>query len=202
MLGSVRSVLRSVVGRRTETVDQPATEQVVEKAGKGRPTPSRKEAEAARKKRLTPPRTRREANALQRERMREARQRQRSALDGAGSDKDLPVRDRGPVKGFVRDWVDSRFTAGQFLLPFMFLMFALTLVRSEWANAMSSTLFLTVLLFLVADSFRISRGVKKALAARFGEDQAKGQTMYALLRAWQMRRLRLPKPRVSVGDQI
>lgn len=189
-------------GRRT-TKEEPVAEPVADKfGGKGRPTPSRKEAEAARKKRLTPPRTRKEANALHRERTREARQRQRAALDGGGSERDLPVRDRGPVKGYVRDWVDSRYTAGQFLLPLMFAMFGLTLFRSSWAGAMSSTLFLTVILFLVADSFRVSRGVKKALRAKFGDESAQGITMYALLRAWQMRRLRLPKPRVSVGDPI
>lgn len=189
-------------GRRT-TREEPTTEQVTDKVGgKGRPTPSRKEAEALRKKRQTAPRTRKESSALQRERMKEARQRQRSALDGSGSDRDLPTRDRGPVKGFIRDWVDSRFTAGQFLLPFMFLMFGLTLVRAPWAQALSSTLFLIVILFLAVDTFRIVRGVKKALAARFGPEETKGITMYALLRAWQMRRLRLPKPRVSVGDEI
>ncbi len=189
-------------GRRT-TKEDPATEQLPDKVGgKGRPTPSRKEAQALRKKRMAPPRTRKEASALQRERMREARKRQRSALDGTGSDAHLPARDRGPVKGFIRDWVDSRFTAGQFLLPFMFLMFGLTLVRSSWANALSSTLFLSVILFLTLDSFRITRGVKKALSARFEGEEIKGTTMYALLRAWQMRRLRLPKPRVSVGDRI
>ena len=189
-------------GRRT-TSEEPLTEEASDKVGgKGRPTPSRKEAEAQRKKRMSAPRTRKEASALQRERMKEARARQRSAMDGGGSDKDLPVRDRGPVKGFIRDWIDSRFTVGQFLLPFMFLMFALTLIRAPWAPAMSSTLFLSLILFLALDSFRIVRGLKKALAQRFGDESTKGTTMYALLRAWQMRRLRLPKPRVSVGDQI
>ena len=191
-------------GRRT-TKDESAdsAQQVEDKAGgKGRPTPSRKEAEAARKKRMAPPRSRKEATAVQRERTREARARQKAALSGQGSERDLPARDRGPVKGFIRDWVDSRFTIGQFLLPFMFIMFALVYVRASWAASISSTLFLTVIAMMVVDSIRISRGVKKAVAARFTPEDAKGHTMYALLRAWQMRRLRLPKPRVKVGDKI
>jgi hypothetical protein len=190
-----------VFGRRT-TKEEPAPQLEETVGGKGRPTPSRKEAEAARKKRMTPPRTRKEANALQRERTKEARQRQRTALDGGGSDRDLPARDRGPVRGFVRDWVDSHLTAGQFLLPFMFAMFFLTLLSTVWARALSSTLFLTVIVVLAMDSFRVVRGVKKGLAERFGADEAKGITMYALLRSWQMRKLRLPKPRVSMGDPI
>ncbi|HEY7042840.1 MAG TPA: DUF3043 domain-containing protein [Nocardioidaceae bacterium] len=189
-------------GRRT-TKDASATTEVADKVGgKGRPTPTRKEAEAARKKRNAPPRTRKEAAALQRQRTKENRQRQRAAMDGSGSERDLPARDRGPVKAFVRDYVDSRFTVGQFLLPFMFVMFALVYVRAAWAQNLSSSLFLTAILVLVLDSVRISRGVKKAITARFSRDEASGHTMYALLRAWQMRRLRLPKPRVKVGDHI
>jgi hypothetical protein len=197
-----------VFGWRT-TKDDPASAQAAHNGsdtakagGKGRPTPSRKDAEAARKKLNSAPRTRKEAAALQRERTRAARTRQRSALDGRGSDRDLPTRDQGPVKGFIRDWVDSHFTVGQFLLPFMFVMFVLTLVRTAWANAMSSTLFLSVIMLLIVDSVRVSRSIKKGIEARFGKAAAAHTTMYALLRAWQMRRLRLPKPRVSVGDQI
>lgn len=196
--------LGSMFGRRTAK-DDPATDDatIAEKiGGKGHATPSRREAEAARKKRMTAPRTRKESAALQRERTRDARKRQRSALDGSGSDRDLPARDRGPVKGFIRDYVDSRYTVGQFLLPLMFVMFAMTVVSAAWAAGLSSSLFLTVILLMIVDSVRISRGVKKSVSARFEPDEAKGITMYALLRSWQMRRLRLPKPRVSVGDAI
>lgn len=196
----------SVFGRRTtkdESTDQQVEEQTADRSGgKGRPTPSRKEAEAARKKRNTPPRTRKEAAAFQRERTKENRARQKSAMDGSGLARDLPPRDQGPVKAFIRDWVDSRFTVGQFLLPFMFAMFALTLVRTPWAQSLSSSLFLGLILLLVVDAYRLSRGVKKGIIERFGKDKTKGATMYMLLRAWQMRRLRLPKPRVSLGDKI
>ncbi len=190
-------------GRRTakdvSTEESVATDKI---GGKGRPTPTRKEAEAARKKRNAPPRNRKEAAALRRERTKAAREKQREALAGGGSDAYLPARDRGEVRGFVRDWIDSRFTIGQFLLVFFFVVFALVYVRAPWAASLSSSLFLTVILLMVLDSVRISRGVKKAVAARFSDASTKGLTMYALLRAWQMRRLRLPKPRVKVGDKI
>jgi len=192
-----------VFGRRTakdvSTEDSVSPDKA---SGKGRPTPTRKEAEAARKKRNAPPRNRKEAAALRKERTRAARERQREALAGGGSDAYLPARDRGPVRGFVRDWIDSRFTIGQFLLVFFFVVFALVYVRTPWAASLSSSLFLTVILLMVIDSVRISRGVKKAVAERFSGESTKGLTMYALLRAWQMRRLRLPKPRVKVGDKI
>ena len=44
--------------------------------------------------------------------------------------------------------------------------------------------------------------IKAGVRERFGEDETKGIAWYALTRAWQMRRLRLPKPQVKPGDSI
>ena len=169
----------------------------------GRATPTRKEAEAARKKRNAPPRDPQGSRRTPPGAHRAAASVEREALAGGGSDAYLPARDRGPVRGFVRGFGWSpRFTIGQFLLVFFFVVFALVYVRAPWAASLSSSLFLTVIVLMVIDSVRISRGVKKAVAERSSGESTKGLTMYALLRAWQMRRLRLPKPRVKVGDKI
>ena len=170
--------------------------------GKGRATPKRKDAEALRKKRLTPPRSKKEANALNREKVKEHRVKQRAALAGGGDDKYLPARDRGPVKKFARDYVDSRRTLGEFLIPLFFLMFVLLLVLSPYTQFIGSFAWLVVLAALVLDSIRIMRGMRKALAERLGSVDTQGLTMYTLMRAAQMRRLRLPKPAVSRGDAI
>lgn len=168
--------------------------------GKGRATPKRKEAEALRKKRLSAPRTKKEANALSRERVKEQRAKQREALAGGGDDKYLPARDRGPVKKFVRDYVDSRRTLGEFLIPLFLVMFMLALVLAPYTQLIGSFAWLVVLVALALDSVRIMRGVRRALAERFGDADTQGITMYTLMRAWQMRRLRLPKPTVRPGD--
>ncbi len=169
--------------------------------GKGRATPSRKEAEAARMKRLTPPKSRKEASALRKEKVREARANARRGLE-TGEERYLPARDQGPVKRLIRNYVDSRRTIGEFMLPIFFLIFILVYVNSEWAARFSSSAFLTVILLLFMDSIRITRGAKAVVRARFGADETKGVTMYTLLRAWQMRRLRMPKPQVKAGDTI
>jgi len=169
--------------------------------GKGRPTPTRKEAEAARKLRTTPPRTRKEINAKRREAMKASRSKQRAALDGQGDDAYLPTRDQGPVKAFVRDWIDARRTIGEFMLPIFFAVFILVYVNTPWAQRFSSTAFLAVMVLLIFDSVRIIRGLKRALKQRF-PDTTEKFTMYALMRSWQMRRLRLPKPRVKPGAQV
>ena len=197
-----------VWGRRTAPKDAPeqgrgaTAADSVRPGAKGRPTPTRKEAEAARKKRLTPPKTRREAALQQREKNREQRARTRSAMAGTGDERYLMPRDQGPVRAFIRDYVDSRYTIGQLMLPIFFAVFVLFYVRAEWAARASSSLFLTVVIMLVLDSFRIRHGVRREITRRFGAEAARGTTFYALTRAWQMRRLRLPKPRVSIGADI
>lgn len=190
-------------GRRKTEAPEATTEQSPAKpGGKGRPTPSRKEAEAARKKRLTVPRNRKEASVQRREKMREARAKQRQALESGGDDRYLPARDQGPVKRFVRDYVDSHRTIGEFMLPIFFLIFILVYVNTDWAARFSSSAFLSVILLMIFDSVRMSRGSKAAVREKFGADQTKGITLYTLLRSWQMRRLRLPKPRIKAGQPI
>jgi hypothetical protein len=172
--------------------------------GKGRATPKRAEAQAARKKRMAPPRSRKEANALRRERMKEQRLKQRLALSG-GDDKYLPPKDQGPVKKYIRDYVDSRRTIGEFLIPaFVVVFFGLVVLSSVAPSApyAGSVPWLVVMGALAFDSVRILRGVKQGIAERFGVQETKGIAFYTLMRSWQMRRLRLPKAKVRRGAEI
>ncbi len=190
-------------GRRKAETVPPTTDDVApHPGGKGRPTPSRREAEAARKKRLAPPRTRKEAGVQRREKMRESKLAQRAALEGRGDDSYLPARDQGPERRFLRDYVDTRRTIGEFMLPLFFLIFISVYIKQEWAQRFSSMAFLAIVALMIIDAVRIARGSKTALREKFGDDAVKGNTMYTLLRSWQMRRLRLPKPRVKAGDKI
>lgn len=190
-------------GRRTPT--EPSAEEQAEldaAQGKGRATPKRREAEAARKKRMTPPRTRKESSALRKERLLEQRTKTRAAMAGVGDDKFLPARDRGPVKKLIRDYIDSRRTVGEFLIPVFLLMFLLAVLLSQWTQSLGTFAWLAVLILLALDSVRIVRGVKRAITDRFGVDETKGIAIYALMRSWQMRRLRLPKSTVRPGDDF
>ena len=168
--------------------------------GKGRATPTRKEAEAARLQRLTPPKGRKELAARQREQTKASRAQTRAAME-SGDDRYLPTRDRGPVKRFVRDYVDSRRTVGQYLLPAFFVIFIVASLAREIA-AYSSFAWLLVVALMVTDAVRLSRGAKAGIRQRFPEADTKGITMYAVMRGWQMRRLRLPKPQVPYGAKI
>jgi hypothetical protein len=170
-------------------------------SGKGRATPTRKEAEAQRKQRMTPPKNRKEQAARQRELTRENRSKMRTALQ-TGEDAYLPLRDQGPVKRHVRDYVDSRRTMGEILLPIFFVVFALVVLGGQRFANLGTYAWLVIIVLMVLDSVRISRGVKAAISSKFGAEATKGTGMYAVMRAWQMRRLRLPKPQVKAGDTI
>ena len=74
---------------------------------KGRPTPKRKDAESARKVSSLAPARSKEEKARQKSAARAARIAQRAAYL-RGDESALPSRDRGPIKKFVRNYVDSR----------------------------------------------------------------------------------------------
>jgi Protein of unknown function (DUF3043) len=178
-----------------------SAETAAQRAGKGRPTPTRAQAQAARKQRTAPPRNRKEAAARRKVAANASRGKMREAMK-TGDERYLPARDQGPVRRYVRDYVDTHRTIGEFLLPIFFGIFLLVYVNSTWASTLGSTAWLVVIAALGIDSVRILRGVKAALRSKFGDDATSGITMYALMRAWQMRRLRLPKPQVKPGDAI
>jgi hypothetical protein len=168
--------------------------------GKGRPTPTRKEAEDARNQRLAAAAGRKGSGSAARRRAADQRAKVRQAME-TGDERYLPARDRGPVKKFVRDYVDTRRTIGEYLLVVFFVAIVIGIVAPAVA-ALSSWAFLIILAAMAADSVRIIRGVKAEVRKRFGDDKTKGISIYAVMRAWQMRRLRLPKPQLKHGDSI
>lgn len=171
---------------------------------KNRPTPRRKDQEAARRQPLVPT-DRKAAKSRDREARRKAYQVQRQALQ-TGDERNLPARDKGPARRFIRDWVDSRRSLGEFLLPAMLIVLALTFLQPLMpSRAATINLVIFVLVYLltaaaVIDTWWMWRKLKAALLAKFGDVQA-GSVMYAVTRTFQMRRARLPRPQVAIGER-
>ena len=170
---------------------------------KNRPTPSRREQEAARKRPLVP--TDRKAAAGQsRDANRVTRAKQRAAML-SGDESALPPRDKGPVKRYIRDAVDARWNVGEFMLPVMIVVLALTFAPALLPSIASwTTLLVFALVYgLVAagalDAFLMWRRTKAKIVAKFGDAPPRGSAMYAVMRAFQMRRSRLPRPQVARG---
>jgi hypothetical protein len=165
-------------------------------AGKGRPTPSRKEREAARKRPLVP-NDRKEAAKAHRAKMNEARERARLGM-AAGEERYLPQRDRGPQKKFVRDYVDARWSLGEFMIPVMFAVIVLSFVPTLDIYAILA--LWAFFLVAIIDSTILGWLVTRALARKYGADRVEKVRWYAAMRSLQLRVLRLPKPQVKRGE--
>ncbi|MET9651731.1 DUF3043 domain-containing protein [Streptomyces sp. NPDC006460] len=169
-------------------------------APKGRPTPKRSEAQTQRRRAATVPTDRKEAAKRQREARRTDLARQREAL-ASGDERYLPARDKGPVRRFVRDFVDSRFAIAEFFLPMAVVILVLSMIRVPSLQNISLLLWLGVIVLIVIDSIGIWLRLKKQLNERFPNEPKRGAVAYGLMRTLQMRRLRLPKPQVKRGER-
>lgn len=178
---------------------------------KGRPTPKRRDASQKRLS-LAPIKTKEE-----KKRARELAKSARIAARAAymrGDESALPARDRGPARRFVRDYVDSRRSVGEFFLPIIFVVLMLTLIPTGTSRnaeglptvpltqVISISIMYSVLLISVLDGVRLSRKIKKAVEAKFPGTPTRGLGMYGWLRSTQMRRMRAPKPQVKAGQKV
>ncbi|MGH1562609.1 DUF3043 domain-containing protein [Mumia sp. DW29H23] len=187
--------------RRNNQTDAPAEPIPTEPKpdGKGRPTPTRKEAEAARKAALKSPTSRKDLARADRDRRAKDRVKVREAMS-TGDDRYLPARDKGPVRRLVRNVVDSRRNVGEYLMPVLVIILLVSLVRAPWAVTAIYTLWLVTIVGTIVDSFLLVRRVKREVREKFPEASTRGLTGYAILRSTQIRRLRLPKPQVRHGE--
>ncbi len=169
-------------------------------APKGRPTPKRSEAQSQRRSVANTSTTRKDASKRQREERRAAMDKQRQALAG-GDERYLPARDKGPIRKFARNFIDSRFNVAEFFLPMAVVILVLSMVRVGSLQNIALLLWLVVIVLIVLDSIMTSVRLKKQLNERFPDENKRGAVAYALMRSLQMRRLRLPKPQVKRGER-
>jgi len=168
---------------------------------KGRPTPKRKEAEAARKQRIAPPRDRKEAARRMRQKRAEQRMKMNAALK-TGDEAHLPVRDRGKVRRFCRDLVDSRYNVAEYLLPLLLVILLLGIVATPATAYAQIAVWLGTILGTVIDTTYLIRKTRRELARRFPGENTRGAVAYTVLRSSQLRRFRLPKPQVERGAKL
>jgi hypothetical protein len=189
----------ALFGRRSAADEEPEpTPPLVEEVGggastpkKGRPTPSRKEAEDARRNRVTRTLTKKEARA------------ENTRQNRVERAKSMSARESVPEKALMRDYVDSRFSIGEFLLPALVIILALTFLSTAVPRiALISTIAMYAFILLVLfDCFLMWRGFKKVLAERLPKASPKGLLMYGMNRSIQIRRFRMPAARIKRGEE-
>ncbi|MBB5831640.1 DUF3043 domain-containing protein [Brachybacterium aquaticum] len=172
---------------------------------KGRPTRTRKEAEAARRRPLVVD-DRKEARRRDRERAQQERMEAQQALM-TGDEKKMPLQHRGEDRRFVRDVVDSRRNIAEFFFPialvFMLIALVLPLIRPDLTAALSGGMVVILwggIFLCVIDAFLLRRKLRAKLEERFG-GVGQGLVGYGIMRAIQIRRFRLPRPQIKHGEE-
>ncbi|WP_040815949.1 DUF3043 domain-containing protein [Nocardia concava] len=209
-------------GETTPTSDSSSVETdaaVAEKTvtlGKGRPTPKRREAEGRKRGPVAPaPKTAKEARARRKElrgtkaeRKSDSAERRAAAQDRrarmlAGEEQYLLPRDKGKVKGYVRDIVDARRNLLGLFMP-LALVLILSMILSPALQAIVTLAMLVMMLFMIIEGIVLGRIVNKRVRERYPDttDSSFSLGWYAFVRASQVRRMRAPKPRVNAGDAV
>jgi Protein of unknown function (DUF3043) len=188
-------------------------------APKGRPTPKRSEAARKRGPVAPAPMTAAEARRrrkemrqkLSREERKTEKIERRAAMAErrekmmAGEDDYLLPRDKGPVRRFARDVVDSRRNVlGLFMPAALGLIFFMLAVPSVQVQRLLSPAMLVLVLIMVIDGFIVGRKVNRLVDAKFPDNTESSWKLgfYAASRASQLRRMRAPRPSVNRGDKV
>ena len=200
--------------------DDAAAREATATAPKGRPTPKRSEAARKRGPVAPAPMTAAEARKrrkelggpkLSKEERKAEKLTRRAAMSErrekmmAGDDAYLLPRDKGPVRRYVRDIVDSRRNVlGLFMPAALALVFVMLSVPSLKVQQMLSPAMLALVLIMAIDGVMVGRRVNKAADAKFPDNVESGWKLgiYAASRASQLRRMRAPRPQVNRGDKI
>jgi len=186
---------------------------------KGRPTPKRSEAAKRRGPVAPAPLTAAEARARRKEMRktltkeerkaekitRRAEMAERRERMMAGEEAYLLPRDRGPVRRYVRDIVDSRRNIlGLFMPAALAMIFFMLALPNVQAQQVLSYAMLALVAVMVLDGFYLGRKVNRMVDAKFPDNTEGGWKLgfYASSRASQLRRMRAPRPMVERGAKI
>jgi hypothetical protein len=187
-----------------ETETGPITPEADPRAPKGRATPSRKEAEAARKQGLRASargRGTKTGKKAAREADRESRARQRAGMM-MGDERYMPARDRGANRRFVRDFVDARITVAEYFIFIAIAVLLLGFIQNPALQSFVSLAFFAVTALIIIDTtillIQLNLRAKKEFPDK---SDRRGLLLYAVMRALQLRRLRLPPPMVTRGGK-
>ena len=120
----------------------------------------------------------------------------------AGDEKFLMPRDRGPVKAYIRDLVDSRPHLMGLFMPLAIIVVLSLLVPVPEVQSFLSLFSLVALTTMILEGIFLGTTIARKARAKFPNEKVGGfgTGWYAFTRASQLRRRRIPKPRVARGS--
>jgi len=119
-----------------------------------------------------------------------------------GEEWALPPRDRGPVKALARDYVDSKRRISEYYMYGLLGLLVLLFIRAPIVQTVVPLLVLGAVLVMGIEGVYIGRKAKALAAERLPGQSTRGLALYSAMRALQIRKLRVPKPRVKPGDSF
>jgi hypothetical protein len=170
-------------------------------APKGVPTPKRSEAQSNRRVPYQAPANRKAAVQQSRQLERAERVRRSEALQ-RGENWALPPKDRGQVRALARDVVDARRGIGEYYMVMVVLLVVLLVVPGSSTKVIADLVVVFLLVVVIAEAWLVGNKVKRLAAQRFPNESTKGVVWYAGSRGIQLRRMRIPKPRVDRGEKV
>ena len=198
----------SLFKKRSQTPEpEPVAEPASKPGGKGRPTPRRKDQQAKNLRPVVPKdreTAKREARAA-----RDAAWKRQSEAMVTGEEKYLPAREKGPVKRYIRDYIDARLSLGEFFMPLVFILLIISFGFSRILPHYPLVSFYTVvamngyLLLAIADSAWCWYRLRRRLSEKFGADRVKDEgtiVFYIMSRCFMLRRWRRPATLVKRGQ--
>jgi hypothetical protein len=171
-------------------------------AAKGRPTPKRSVAEAKRRQPITGSRAPAAPRTPEDKAKARANRTTKYEAMKRGEAWALNPRDRGPTRALARDFVDSKRRISEYYMYVLVILLVAVFLRNSKTQEIISPLVLVLVVVILIDAFLIRRSLTRLIAERLPGESAKGLTLYAVMRALQIRRFRVPAPRVQPGQKF
>jgi hypothetical protein len=114
-----------------------------------------------------------------------------------GEESAMPARDKGPVRRFVRNYIDERRSFAEYFLVIIVVILFLTLIPIPAIQLLAVAIMYSSMIFIGVNGFLMSRKIKKLVTEKFPGEPTKGLGLYGWMRSTQLRRLRAPAPQVG-----
>src|ERR1700677_826694 len=170
-------------------------------AAKGRPTPKRSQAEANRRQPITGSRAPAAPRTPEDKAKARANRGTKYEAMKRGEAWALNPRDRGPARALARDYIDSKRRISEYYMYVLVILLLAVFLRNKGAQEFVSPLVLVLVVVILMDAWLIRRQLTKPVAERLPGGSVRGLTMYSVMRALQIRRFRVPTPRVGPGTK-
>jgi hypothetical protein len=172
---------------------------------KGRATPKR--SDGGRRRPEKAPVTKEEKREYAKRQREKAKADRAEAMAGmrAGDERYLMPRDKGPERALVRDIVDRRLTVGTwFFGGALVVLLGSSTAMPPIVQLVSNVLWAALALGTMLDSILLGREVNRRVREKFptSEQRMSSLYLYAAMRGLTFRKLRMPKPRVKIGEKI